>query len=220
MTNVADWITAASSVISAAAIILIWRQTRLSARQTELLAGQITSDHDRSRREKAAELILEWSKQLRRNASIARNFTDSLSEEEALSLYEQRPFSVASNKESMIIGSLSGVLDESKMQLEKENNHIHLTAEQVATINWLALSYLNTLESILSGWRHNIADRDMIQEEFGYLVSPSKGRSIMKNYRLALEGKDRYPAIEEFAALMQNEHTGVSQGKKLMGTIE
>jgi hypothetical protein len=70
------------------------------------------------------------------------------------------------------------------------------------------------LESILVTRRHNIADGEIIKEQFRYLVSPTEGHYILKNLRKAMGGANVYPAIEAFVEDLEKESSALPQGKR------
>lgn len=67
-------------------------------------------------------------------------------------------------------------------------------------MRWEIVTYLNSLESILSAWRHNTADKEMIEEQFRYMVSPKDGHYILEKFREAAGGAHTYPSIDQFVS--------------------
>ena len=57
--------------------------------QGSLLYQQMKADHERSRREKAVEILFQWSINLKEGNSLARKIVESLNEEQARSLLNQ-----------------------------------------------------------------------------------------------------------------------------------
>lgn len=194
--NIASWITAIATAISSLAILAaIWIYRK---------------DHDRSRRQNAVSLIADWSRGLKQNASIAKTFVESLSVDQTKQLWNQKPFKVSKDKEVLLKACLSGVL--LKPILKIDGDSISLDIAEVSAIRWLVVSYLNQLESILSAWRHNVADREIIEEEFNYLVS-SDSYQILKDFRNAEKGVNTFPAIDEFVKLLHPDSQMPPQGK-------
>ena len=64
------------------------------------------------------------------------------------------------------------------------------------------MSYLNLVESVLSGWRHNIADRKILEEEFRTLVKDAEGHPLLGAFRKAAGGEASWPALEEFISIV------------------
>lgn len=199
MTNeiVASWITAIAATISS---IGIWVAIRYYKK-----------DHDRSRRQNAVALISDWSKGLKQNASIARKFVEELSPKNAEHLWNQESFEISVNKLEMIKACLSGTGINNSL-IEK-GGLILLDIEVVSAIRWQVISYLNQLESILSAWRHNVADKEILEEELSYLIS-KESKEILKTFRNVVTGNEAYPAIDEFVKSLHPESQIHSQGKK------
>jgi len=186
---IASCIAATAGIITASSILLIWKQVKL-------LQAQITDDHERSRRDTAVKFGFEWATRIKQTSAQCRHFVDGLSFEQASDLFHQKPFKVPSEKKSMLVGCLVGVTDESA--LKEENGFIQLREKDVAHIRWQVITDLNLLETILSAWHHSIADKDIIMEEFHYLISREKGHTILKNFRDAAGGNDVFPSIAQF----------------------
>ncbi len=179
--DIATWIIAISGTVAASTIAVYYAQYK--------------SDHERSRREKAVDLILEWSKNLNEKSSIARKFAETLDAQKSLSLFKQEPFEIDSKSLELFFGYIG-------KKKEEGNDKYKLTFEEVTKVRWDVIKYLNVLESILSAWRHNIADNEMIREQFKYLVKPSEGHDVLKEFRKAAENS--YPAIDEFVSKLEN----------------
>jgi len=65
--------------------------------------------------------------------------------------------------------------------------------------------YLNILESIFVAVRHNVADKDILIEQFGFLLSPREGYHLLKTFRHVL-GTEGYPALSELEGELENRH--------------
>lgn len=196
MSEVTNWITALSSMIAASGVGFV-------AYQAYLAQKTLKADHERSRRENAANLIMEWSINLKWEASLARKLVEKLSREETQKLYEQVPFSINKEHKNLVAGCLT---EAEESDLVINNEKIDLTEKQSAHIGWLIISYLNLLESILVHWQHGIADNEMLKSEFQYLVNADSERFILHNFRTAKEGINNYPAIQAFVRMLKKEH--------------
>ena len=172
--EIATWIIAVAGAITTSTIIIYYKQYK--------------SDHERSRREKAVELLLEWTKNLNEKSSLARKFAETLDQKQSISLFKQEAFETEKTNKRILEGYFGKEI--------KENGNISLSVEEVSKIRWDVISYLNLLEAVLMAWRHNIADKEMILEEFKYLVKPSEGHDVLKEFRIA--AGDTFPAIGEF----------------------
>jgi len=83
---------------------------------------------------------------------------------------------------------------------------------EVADIRWQLVRYLNLLESIFVAGRHNVADMDILIEQFGYLVSPREGHHLLKKFREAI-GADSYPALSELEKILEERRSKPGAGK-------
>ena len=63
-----------ATMIGAIAVVGVFVQINLARKQ-------LIADHERSRREKTVELLLEWTKNLKEDNSLARKIVESLDEE-------------------------------------------------------------------------------------------------------------------------------------------
>lgn len=184
-TDVSDWITAIASVISALSIVFVGIQTKL-------LLKQIRSDHERSRRERAVEIIREWSNGIQRESSAARKFVETLDEMQIKALVNIKPFAVERNAELFLKACVG---DEHK-GVKFEENKISLDTGAVSLVRWYVMRYLNGLECVMVAWRHNAADQEIIKEEFSYLFKQIPGDLV--NLRKECDSLHSFPALEEF----------------------
>lgn len=76
--DIANIATIISSLAIIGIVIQIW-----------LTLTQLKTDHERSRREKSVELLLEWAKNLNEDSSLARKIVESLNEEQTINLFNQ-----------------------------------------------------------------------------------------------------------------------------------
>jgi hypothetical protein len=189
-----EWISAIANVFTAVGIGLAWWSFR--------------GDHERSRREKAIELISLWALNMNKRVSAARKLVEALDEASIRSLFSQEPFSI--NKKH--IGLLQAAL-ESRID-EQSTNEIHLDETKSSELRWQIITFLNNLESVCSAWRHNVADKEIIAEQFRYLVSPTEGHYILEKFRIISGGNHTYPAIEEFVNQLKRQYQKTTAGKK------
>ncbi len=198
MDYILSWITAVASLITAGGVWFLWLQ--------------IKDDHERSRRERACELVLEWSKSLRQGSSLARKLVETFTEEQARKLEKSEALELGGDTCEIVKSCLEGSTDSAK--IEQANDKVKLNPRQTSILRWHIVCYLNTLESILMARRHGVADKEMIKEQFRYLVSPREGHYILRNYRQASGGANVYPAIEEFVRELEEESNALSRGKE------
>jgi hypothetical protein len=187
----ADMITAIASVVSAAGIVLL-------AIQVILYKKELRDDHERSRRENAINFLLEWAKGLGKNGSLTRKLVELLDEDQIKALVEMRPFAISVEHKNLVLACLDK--ENAAKSVKIENELVYLSEIHVKIIKWEAVSYLNLLESILSAWRHNTADRLMIEEQFRSFIAPERNMTMLENYRIEAGGHKALPAISEFVS--------------------
>ncbi len=165
----------------------------------------LKKSHKRSRREMTVNLLLDWSKNLDKDASLARKYAQQLSDEQARDLYNQKrvKFNSTDYRERRLYINIKKLLKGMSSNTESKGVHqkgktLYLTELECREFRWLVISYLNKLESVLVAWMHNCADSKIIEEQFGYLFDESKGESILENVRKAAGRENTYPAIEKF----------------------
>lgn len=198
VTLVGRWNLMDLNTVSAVADSVAALGISLVVYQLALYKRELRDDHDRSRRENAVTYLMEWAKGLGRNASLTRRLVELLDEPQTKSLVALRPFSISADHRNLVIACLQPDIPED--ELRETDGRLLLTETHVKIIKWQLVSYINLLESILSAWRHNTADREMIEEQFQYLVAPEKGMTLFEVYRKVVDGPHTLPAINEFAA--------------------
>jgi hypothetical protein len=192
-------ITAFASLITALTLVIIWRQIR--------------ADHERSRREKAIELMNVFTGRINEISPgiwFASRLLDKLDLHQCESLWNLEKFQIDAKYENLLYGSIQwmGV----DLSFEKVNNQILLSQEQVLVLRFITGSYMNVLETICAAWRHNIADRDIIEDEFGPLVMPKHDLFPIENIRVAT---GKYPSIAAFTKVMSHKGIGITSKSKV-----
>jgi len=187
-------LTTLATVVAATVIFIAWKQLR--------------ADHERGRRQLAVELIRYWATQLNQRASVTRKLIETLDFSQAKRLSDQKSFKVAREQSELL---KAAVPPETGWQLPETGDSIDVPQHVAALLRWESITYLNKLESILVAWHHNIADRELIMEQFRYLVAPTEGHAILAQFREAAGGNN-FPAIAAFVEEVQKNQT-VSPGK-------
>lgn len=189
--EVATWISAVANIFIALGVGLAWWSFR--------------GDHERSRREKAIELISQWALNMNKRGSAARKLVETLDQEKSKLLYNQEPLKIDKKHIGLLRAALEANVD------EPNGGEITLDETQSSELRWQVVTFLNNLESVLSAWRHNVADKEIITEQFRYLVSTTDGHYILKEFRVVAGGNHTYPAIQEFVEDIKQE---LSKGNK------
>jgi len=104
-----------------------------------------------------------------------------------------------------------------KDSLDCTGDNYKLSVEQSSSLRWEIINYLNALEVVFSAWNNNIADREMLEEQFRDLVSPEKDVYLLKNFRKAAGGPATFPCIEEFVKHLGKAKTPSTAGKRPVG---
>lgn len=168
-----------------------------AAIQVFIVYKQFKADHERSRREKTVELLTNFFSEQKKEGPIVRKIIESLNEEKCREIIAQQAVSV-SEKLKLLLEQLF-----KESEIVCEDGVINLTATQSVELRWLALNYLNSLETILIAWQYTIIDREIIETQFSYLFKPSDGHEVLKEFRTAAGGEEAYPAIEIFVTHIQ-----------------
>ncbi|WP_353142132.1 hypothetical protein [Acinetobacter pragensis] len=177
-----------AGIVGSGAVIFIGYQLRLSY-------TQFKADHERSRREKSVEILIEWSRNLKKEGSLARKIVECFSEEQCRELVNQQEIKIDIKYEKLLV-HLFGIEE----VFNKANEIITLSVAQSVELRWHVISYLNSLEFCLVAWQNAIVDKIIIETQFDYLFRPSDGHEVLKNFRKAAGGENSYPAIEVFTA--------------------
>lgn len=182
-----DYITAIASTIAALSIFILWLQLR--------------SDHERSRREKAVYLMEFYNNLNRPNTASMFWFVEQLSNEQCESLWRREEFYIDERFEDDVKDCLFEYSED--VELVVENNSIKLKRNQVAIIRNLVVSYLNQLETVASAWRNNIADKEILEEEFRDIFLPKPNKSVLDTLR-SVTGI--YPSIHLIVDELKQKH--------------
>lgn len=159
---------------------------------------EIKADHERSRREKSVELLMQWSQNLKKEGSLARKILECLSEEQCRELYKQEKVKISIKHKSLV----EQFLNDPNQKFEDETSDTFtITQKQAASLRWHAVTYLNSLEFTFVAWQYSIADREIIEGQFKYLFNQENGSGeFLKHFRKAAGGATSFPATEVFAA--------------------
>jgi hypothetical protein len=196
VSDAAEWVTAVGTVFTAGGVVFLWKQL-------DLLRKQVVADHERSRRENSINYLFEWSKGLLQGTALAHKLVESLDEEHTRDLVAERPLKLPVAQKSRLLAVLSKI---PQGGLPEKDGQIILGESEVSELRWQVVRYLNILESIFAAARHNIADKEILIEQFGYLVSPKEGHHLLKKFREAL-GKEGYPALNQLEEDLERQHT-------------
>ncbi len=169
-----------------------------------VLLFQIKSDHEKSRREKAIEMLFEWADKKSEEMEYAKKIVEKFSSEQCRKLYLEEEFIV----DKLLYYDIKKMLNRNKIKDEDNMEKFSLSKLEVKKIKYFITKYLNLLESILVAWQYSVADREIIENEFSSLYSLKEGQSLLQNYRVACGNADKFPAIELFCIRLEERAKG------------
>lgn len=187
------------SSIGLISLLLIWWQIRLSRIQVE-------ADHERSRRQMTIDLMMKWVEMIDTRAVGAKKIVDSLDGENCERIFEIERAKIPISQKTL----LEGVLEIS--ELESKNDYFEITDYHASVIRSLVLKYLNSLETILTGWRLGVSDKTIIEEEFSYLYDDKKQKGVLHEFR-HIAGVHGFPSIDAFCKSLSEKHTKTVETK-------
>jgi hypothetical protein len=174
-------IAAAAAVVSAAI-------SALTLRSLILFRKQITLDHERSRRERALDLLVSFvnlQNPVDHEATYALRLIYRMSSDQCRALCRNEPFAVDEANRPYL--DLYRAIYYHRLPLAKKPDpkSLQLTLGEVIALDKTATAICNRVELIAAAWKHNIADREILEEEFKtvYCVEPDK--FILETYRAA-----------------------------------
>lgn len=175
-----------------------------------LVFHQLRCDHEKARREKTVELLLAWSNSLTRETHTIKKVVEKFNEEQCRKLFAEEEFEMDCQQYTEIVESLT---DKPKEKEEKCgdcegtkgecNRLLTLNKRYIKKLRYSVISYLNTLEAILVSWQYSIVDRDIIEQQFSFLVNPRDGNTVLENFRKVVGSEECYPAIEAFCSHLE-----------------
>ena len=144
--SITDWITAISTAILALGVLIAMYQLTFSK-------YSLRCEHERSRRERANDLLLEWSKNLNPKGSASRKFAEKLDKNQTIALFNQEEF----EKDETQFKLLCAVVDNNDMKIDGQSKKYKVLQKLSIELRWEVVSYLNKLESIIMACSHSRA---------------------------------------------------------------
>lgn len=209
--KITEWLTLIILVLNLFAACVIFWQFHISRRAFQ-------QEHERARREKTIEVFIFWDQSLSRTSTLARKLVEEFTFAQAEQLLAA---DLVTNIDKTYKSKIVAIFPEIETQGHEgiENNGetlISLKPEFSGLLRWEIVSYLNNLETVLSAWTHHVCDREMIEEQFTYLVSPQKNHFLLKNFRQATGSS--YPCIDKFIEHLKNVQNKPNPSKKKLGS--
>lgn len=167
-----------------------------------LLRKQTKSNHESLRRKTTIDTMTAWCTTIRKDTSFARYAAKNLSEKQCKNLYDGKPFEITSdikedfckfcsNRDSC---KASSNAPGSVFPCSLFGDGRTVDGLILSDLRWHVISYLNALETVMTAYHMGIVDKDVIEEQFQFLLHEGNGHSLSA-FRAASKG---YPYIEEF----------------------
>jgi hypothetical protein len=172
---------------------------------------QLQADHLRSRRERTLELMKFWSEQTVTYASelfAVRHIICHLEKRQCEELWHSEELRIDVRHKLYIARAL-------KMKdgdLTIEGSDVVLKPELTLRLREITAFLLNLLEVVFFAWRNNVAEREMIADEFGALLAPPNGGYPLEEMACAT---GIYPSIRQFIYERQRQDRSQQFGKPI-----
>ena len=175
-------ITAISSFIGCLSlIVLVW---------------QIKANHDKGRREKALEIMRQWDVMRQKNSFRYEGLMFSLSPKDVELIQRGQSIEISKELATEFLPELVSTEDERYV----------IDVMTVLNIRNDLLNLLNTIENIALAYKHNVCDRQMLDEAFYHFLIEKeflrKCREFMVHF-----GAGAWPAVNELPKLMNPPHS-------------
>ena len=224
--TITDWIVAISSVFAAIGVIFVAVQTsfakktlsnaaenleiaksslKYAAENIAVAKDSMLADHDRSRRERALEILRHWNASVSESMPSARNLVETFDFEQCKKIIAHEPFTINESHEKTLEAAMSNYKHVQPPRID--NGSIHLDETHLFQLGFQCCGFLNALEIAIQGWLHHVGDEEIIEQELSYLVKPEKNYHILKEFRAALGGVSAYPAIHAFVEHIESKKT-------------
>lgn len=241
--KITDWISAISNAVVAVGLVLVWFQVRIAAKglavsqqalasvieqialqrrsidqvsaQVDLAKSAYTESHELERRKTAIHLIRDWVDFLHKNGTGAKAFAETLDFQNTKLLWQEKQLDIPLKLKAYLEKTVPSI---GPIQTINEST-ARLTEPQSSIIRREAVSYLNTIETVLAARRHGIADEEMLEEQFANLVAPSDGKQILVQLRNIAGGVSAFPSIEEFVREIEQKNVAVPKKAKLGSAV-
>lgn len=170
-----------------------------------LLRKQIKSEHERARREKSVDLVLEWSKKIKIDDMLSRAIINKLSQKQVKLLFDEQEFEV----DAILYNTINSLLH---LDLSSDcPKKLPLTT--VIQLRACIISYLDLLEGILLAWQENIVDRKIIEKEFSPLIIAPE-TNIIEKFIYTKDFDETFPAIVHFHSELTRKKIKKNIGRK------
>ncbi|MGL1243318.1 hypothetical protein ACSTKY_11330 [Vibrio parahaemolyticus] len=199
-----DWLATNKDLVSVISDAIVAFGVLLVAMQVYFASKQIKTEHEKGRRLVAIQVVKDWNCSLNVATPAARGFVQELSVDQCKLLIKRESFNVHLDYGKFLKYALSGIKgDESELVIKQDQ--IQLTPAQISHLLALVIEHLNSLEVALLTWMNGVADKEIIESQFKYLVSVNNGHYVLDNLRMAMAGRGNYPAVCCFVKHLQKQ---------------
>jgi hypothetical protein len=199
-----DWsiVSSVSTMVSAIVGVILCYQLFQTKKQ-------FLENHRIQRNVYTTDLMRWWIENITSSMEAARQFVERLSIDQCEMIIKGGNIklvllSTEDNKSDYMIDKLKICLGDNYSKIKVLNDIVEIESPETARIKSLCAKYLNTTETVLSAWRHNTANREIIAEEFEYIIHGKKNFKMLENFRLKNGGVECFPSIIEFIESMKN----------------
>ncbi len=193
------WATSISALVSAAALLVIFRQMRAGDKQLDLLASQIqamvkpaATALEQQTREFAVRMMWEWVTRVQFESRQVALLVHKLDFEQCKSLDALHDFTIGKEHQ----GRVQQCFPPGYLLKTDDQGRIIISGDALNRLRFATIGYLNIIETILIAWDRNLADRRIIEEQFSFLIAD--GANALETYRGVPSVKGSYPSIERF----------------------
>jgi hypothetical protein len=162
-----EWLSALSNLIVALGVVVAARQLTAIRQQTDLQLKEAKADHERSRRELAVRLAAEWAQHSYPGIVHLTHLVTSLNAHQCDALYlGSESIHLDMNQQTILRRLMEVRFPERQIPQNLEV----LSPELEDIIRTLVINRLNRLEAIAAAWKHNLADRQILDDEFKSVI--------------------------------------------------
>lgn len=187
--------------------ILTFLSSLVLLQQLRVIWKQNKDDHDRSRRLVVIDLQKLWIERCDNKARFVRILLPKLNVDVSKTLLTRDSIEVDSQHKEIVCC----LLDCRSEDLAEKNGKITISGAGMMKFRTHLANYLNLLEIASTAWVDNVGDREMIEREFGKLIS-----SDNKAFELdpVIDNSDFLLSLKEFSAYLKERGAKVVDGKK------
>ena len=149
---------------------------------------------------KAVDMLYKWSMDFGTEFLLSRHIVENLDKQAAEDLAHFKSIIINKDDYEMlkICIELLGLKNRKWYEIDKVDDKIKLSKKETIILRSLIVKYLNTLEVILCSCNLEVVDKDIIEQEFDYLVTFAlNGKIVLNEFRLIM-GQNYYPGIYHF----------------------